>query len=88
MQKLNPWAKAKAALVEKTTKERAAKKAAALKAKRSKAGRKDKAKRSATYFKLQGDLKDSFKAAQDILDEEERQGNYMPGDTDEEEDDE
>jgi hypothetical protein len=88
MQKLNPWAKAKAALVEKTTKERAAKKAAALKAKRSKAGRKDKAKRSTTYFKLQGDLKDSFKAAQDILDEEERQGNYMPGDTDEEEDDE
>ena len=76
MQKLNPWSKAKAALIEKTTKERQAKKAAVIKAKRSKAGKKDKAKRSATYAKLQGDLKDSFKAAQDILDEEERQGNY------------
>ena len=87
MQKLNPWSKAKAALLEKTLKERQSKKAAALKQKRSKAGRKEKAKRSATYHKLQQDLKDSFKAAQDILDEEERQGNYMPGDTDEEEED-
>merc|ERR1740139_321764 len=67
MQKLNPWAKAKAALIEKTTKE--------------------KAKRSATYHKLQGELKGAFKDAQDILDEEERQGNYQPGDTDEEEED-
>ena len=86
MQKLNPWAKAKAALVAKTTKERQSKKAATLKAKRSKAGRKDKAKRTAADAKLQQGLKDSFKAAQDILDEEERQGNYMPGDTDEEDD--
>ena len=87
MQKLNPWAKAKAALIEKTTKERQAKKAAVLKAKRSKAGKKEKAKRSATYHKLQGELKGAFKDAQDILDEEERQGNYQPGDTDEEEED-
>jgi len=86
MQKLNPWAKDKAALVAKLDKERHAKKAAALKAKRSKAGKKDKAKRTVKFTGLQNDLKKSFQDAQDILDEEERQGNYQPGDTEEEDD--
>ena len=88
MLKLNPWAKEKAALLAKLDKERHAKRAATIKAKRSKAGRKDKAKRNATYHKLQGDLVKSFQDAQDILDEEERQGNYVPGETEEDEDDE
>jgi len=35
---------------------------------------------------LNSGLQASYKAAQDILDEEERVGNYVPGDTSEEED--
>jgi len=86
MLKLNPFAKKKAELVAKLDKERHAKKAAALKAKRSKAGRKDKAKRTSTWKGLQDGLKKSFKDAEDIIAEEERQGNYVPGDTEEEDD--
>jgi len=82
MLKLNPWAKEKAALLAKLDKERSAKKASVLKAKRSKAGKQDKSKRSTQYHKLQADLSKSFKDAQDILDEEDRQGNYVPGETD------
>jgi len=86
MLKLNPFAKKKAELVAKLDKERHAKRAAALKAKRSKAGKKDKAKRTATWKGLQDGLKKSFKDAEDVIAEEERQGNYVPGDTDEEDD--
>jgi len=86
MNKLNPFAKTKAALVAKLDKERHAKKAAAAKAKRSKAGKKDKAKRTSTWKGLQDGLKKSFKDAEDIIAEEERQGNYVPGDTEEEDD--
>jgi large subunit ribosomal protein L4e len=86
MNKLNPFAKKKAELVAKLDKERHAKRAAALKAKRSKAGRKDKAKRTSTWKGLQDGLKKSFKDAEDVIAEEERQGNYVPGDTDEEDD--
>jgi hypothetical protein len=35
---------------------------------------------------LQSGLKDSFKAAEDLIAEEERQGNYVPGETSSEED--
>lgn len=87
MQKLNPWAKQKAALVAKLDQERHAKKAAALKAKRSKAGKAAKAKRNTTFTGLQDGLLASFKAAEDLIAEEERQGNYVPGETSEEEDD-
>ena len=86
MLKLNPFAKKKAELVAKLDKERHAKRAAALKAKRSKAGKKDKAKRTATWKGLQDGLKKSFKDAEDVIAEEERQGNYVPGDTEEEDD--
>ena len=68
--------------------DRHAKKAAALKAKRAKDDRHAKAKRTARNQKLQGDLIKSYKAAEDVIAEEEKQGNYVPGDTDEEEDDE
>jgi len=86
MNKLNPFAKKKAELVAKLDKERHAKKVANAKAKRSKAGRKDKAKRTSTWKGLQDGLKKSFKDAEDIIAEEERQGNYVPGDTEEEDD--
>jgi len=84
MNKLNPFAKKKAELIAKQDKERAAKRAATLKAKRSKAGRKAKAGRTKTWTDLQDGLKKSFKDAEDIIAEEERQGNYVPGDSEEE----
>lgn len=87
MNKLNPFAKKKAELLAKLDKERAAKRAANLKAKKSKAGKASKAKRNQTYAGLQDGLKASFKDAEDIIAEEEKQGNYVPGETDEEEDD-
>merc|ERR1711935_784863 len=84
MNKLNPFAKKKAALIAKEDKDRAAKKKATLKAKRSKAGRKSKAGRTQTWKGLQDGLKKSFKDAEDVIAEEERQGNYVPGDSEEE----
>lgn len=86
MLKLNPWAKDKAALLAKQEKDRHAKRAAALKAKRNKEGRKAKGKRTSRYQQLHSDLVKSFKDAQDKLDEEEREGNYVPGDSGEDED--
>jgi len=86
MGKLNPYAKKAAELRAKLEKERHAKRAAVIKQKRSKAGRKEKAVRTKTYHQLQGELKDAYKAAEDLIAEEDRQGNYVPGDTTEEED--
>lgn len=86
MNKLNPFAKKKAEILAKLDKERQAKKAKALKEKKSKAGRKEKSKRNATYASLQSDLKKSFKDAEDIIAEEDRLGNYVPGESDEEDD--
>jgi len=60
--------------------------AAKLKAKRSKAGRAGKHARNVTSQALHSGLEASYRAAQDILDEEQRLGNYQPGDTSEEED--
>lgn len=90
MLKLNPYAKKAAELRAKLEKDRQAKRAAVLKEKRSKAGKKAKAVRTKTYHTLQGELKQAFQDAEDIIAEEERAGNYVPGDTTEEdeEDDE
>merc|ERR1712194_742991 len=90
MLKLNPYAKKAAELRSKLEKERNAKRATVIKEKRSKAGKKAKAGRTKEYQKLQGELKQAFKAAEDVIAEEERAGNYVPGDTTEEdeEDDE
>jgi hypothetical protein len=90
MLKLNPYAKKAAELRAKLEKDRHAKRAAVLKEKRSKAGKKAKSVRTKTYHTLQGELKQSFQDAEDIIAEEERAGNYVPGDTTEEdeEDDE
>jgi large subunit ribosomal protein L4e len=86
MQRLNPFAKKHAEIVAKLEKERQAKRVATLKAKKSKAGKKEKAARNAGYTTLQDGLKASFKAAEDLIAEEERQGNYVPGETSEEDD--
>jgi large subunit ribosomal protein L4e len=60
--------------------------AAKIKAKRSKAGRAEKHKRTVRDQALNAGQQAAYKAAQDILDEEERLGNYVPGETSEEED--
>ena len=86
MQKLNPFAKKKAEILAKLEKDRQSKRAATIKAKRSKAGKAAKVARNTGYKGLQDGLKASFKAAEDLIAEEERQGNYIPGDTSEEDD--
>jgi len=84
MNKLNPFAKKRAELIKKLEADRHTKKAAAIKAKRSKAGRKEKHTRNERYGNLESGLKASFKDAEDLIAEEERAGNYVPGETDEE----
>lgn len=86
MNKMNPFAAQQKEILAKRETERHAARAAALKAKRSKAGRADKKKRTDRFHALQGDLKGAYQAAEDLIEEEERAGNYMPGDTTEEED--
>ena len=88
MNKINPFAKQASALVQKREVARHAARAAFLKAKRSKVGRAAKHTRTARDQTLDKNLEDAYKAAEDFLEEEERAGNYAPGDTDEDEDDE
>jgi large subunit ribosomal protein L4e len=83
MNRLNPFAAEQKKIVAKQEADRHAKRAALVKAKRSKSGKKDKAKRTATYKGLQDGLKSAFADAQHLLDEEEKAGNYVPGETDE-----
>lgn len=87
MSRLNPYASKAAALRQKLEKERHAKRAAVLKEKRSKAGKKSKVDRNSTYHKLQEGLGQSYKDAEEILRKEEEEGNYVPGDTSSEEED-
>jgi len=87
MLRLNPYATKQRELIAKREADRHAKKAAAIKAKRAKAGKLAKNKRTALYHDLQGGMAAAFKAAEDVIAEEEKQGNYVPGDTDEEEGD-
>jgi large subunit ribosomal protein L4e len=85
MQRLNPFHAKSVAILQKGDADRHAKRAAVVKAKRSKAGRASKHVRTAAYHALQGDLNTAFKAAEDVIAEEEKAGNYMPGDTSEDE---
>jgi large subunit ribosomal protein L4e len=87
MNRLNPFAKQADALNLKRETERHNGRAAAIKAKRSKAGKASKALRTAEFNRLAGEQEKAYAAAQQMLDEEEKAGNYMPGDTSEEEED-
>jgi large subunit ribosomal protein L4e len=86
MNRLNPFAAQAREILSKTEAARQKGRAAALKAKRSKAGRADRVKRTQRYQGLQQDLQTSYQNAEDLIAEEERAGNYQPGDTSEEED--
>jgi hypothetical protein len=88
MLRLNPFAKKRAELIAKAEATRHAARAATLKAKRSKEGKAARRQRTATYHSLQDGLLASYKAAEDLLDAETKAGNYQPGETDEEEDEE
>jgi large subunit ribosomal protein L4e len=86
MNRLNPFAAQQRVIVAKRDADRHAARAAALKEKRSKAGRAAKSKRTNTYYDLQKNLGEAYKAAEDIIEADEIAGNYAPGDTSEEED--
>jgi large subunit ribosomal protein L4e len=88
MNKLNPFAKKRAEILAAQEKQRQTKRAAALKAKKTKEQKAAKLARNQKWTGLQDGLEAAFKTAQDILDEEERQGNYVPGETSSEESDE
>ena len=83
MNRLNPFAKKRAELIAKTEATRHTARVAAAKAKITKAQRQAKSKRNATYRDLQDKLKASYQAAQDLLDAEDKAGNYVPGETSE-----
>jgi len=85
--RLNPFAKQQKTLLAAQEADRAKARQAALKAKKSAATKAGFKTRTERYQALQQGLKDSFKAAEDIIAEEERQGNYVPGETSEEEED-
>lgn len=88
MNKINPFGKARAGLIAKMEADRHAKRAKALKDKKSKAGRHTKAKRTVRDQALYAGLKQSYQDADDVLAEEIRAGNYQPGDSNDEEEDE
>jgi len=86
MNRLNPYAKTAAAAVAKQSADRHAKRAQKIKESRSKAAKKEKTNRNNTFESLQNDLKASYKAAEDLIAEDEKAGNYAPGETSEEDD--
>jgi large subunit ribosomal protein L4e len=78
MQKLNPYSKTQRALEAKAIEARKVARKAALKAKNSKAGRKEKAVRTARHNALHSGLEQSFKDAQQVIDDEIKAGLYNP----------
>jgi len=86
LNKINPYAKTARQLLEKREADRAKARVQRLKDKRKAAGRKAKATRTKLDAERNLGLEKSYKDAEDLIAEEERQGNYQPGDTSEEED--
>jgi len=84
--RINPFAAQQKIILAKQQADRHTARVAAAKAKKTAAEKAGFKTRTERYQGLQQGLKDSFKAADDIIAEEERQGNYVPGDTTEEED--
>merc|ERR1719498_741370 len=87
MNRLNPFAAEQRQILAKRETERHAARAAALKARRSKAGRAAKVTRTNRFNELQNDLQAAYQAAEDLIAEEDRAGNYQPGETTEEDED-
>merc|ERR1711976_599777 len=87
MLRLNPFAKKRAELIAKREADIHAGAAKALNAKRTKAGRAAKSTRTKRDQDLHAGLVQSFADAEKILEDEAKAGNYRPGDSGEEEDD-
>lgn len=83
--RLNPFAKKQRELLTAAEAARHTANVAHTKAKVTKAERASFKTRTATYQALQTGLKKSFQDADDIINEEQRRGNYVPGDTESEE---
>ena len=86
MHKLNPFAKKRAEIVKAAEAKRHAARAATLKAKRDKNGKARRQARNKTWQGLQDGLEQSFADAEKLLEDEAKAGNYVPGDTSEEDD--
>jgi len=84
MLRVNPFAKKRAELLAKREDDRKKARAQRIKDQRAKAGKKAKANRTKLDRERHGGLEKSYKDAEDLIAEEERQGNYQPGDTSEE----
>jgi len=82
--RLNPFAAKQRELVAAAEAKRHTARQALLKAKRTKAQRAGKKTRTARFNALDQGLKDSFQHAEDIIEAEDKEGNYVPGETDEE----
>lgn len=80
MQRLNPYSKTQRALEAKAIVARQAARKAALKHKFSKAGRQEKAIRTKRFLGVHADLEESFRAAQQVIDEEIQAGKYNEAD--------
>jgi len=80
MNRLNPYAKTQRALEVKAVLARRVARKANIKAKHSKAGRKAKATRTSRHNALAAGLETSFVAAQQIIDDEIKAGQYNEAD--------
>merc|ERR1719171_1487988 len=81
MHKINPFAKKRSEIVKAAEAKRHAARAATLKAKKDAKGKKARQARNKKYQELQDGLVASFKDAENIIAEEQKAGNYVPGDT-------
>ena len=86
MNRLNPFAAQQRTILAKQQADRHAARAKLIKEKRSKAGRAKKHTRTVANQARNTGLEKSYRDAQDIIDEEIRLGAYIPGETEEEED--
>lgn len=78
MQRLNPYSKVARELEAKAAAARSTARKTALKQKRSKAGRKEKAVRTKRFNALSAELEASFAAAQQVVEDEVKAGQYNP----------
>lgn len=83
--RLNPFAAKQRELAKALDAKRHTVRQAALKAKRTKAEKAGFKTRTDRYNALHQGLQDSYKQAEELIEEEERQGNYVPGETSEDE---
>jgi len=82
MNRINPFDKQRRSILAKREEERKKARVQRIKDKRKAAGKKGKNTRTKLDRERNAGLEASYKAAEDLIAEEERQGNYQPGDSD------